>query len=241
MSKSVIIVGNGECVLQKKNGHKIDTFDYVVRMGDCKIKGYEEYVGTKTDMFRVVWKRHFFITEKHNSILFSNTDVSGFEDILLTEIKDCDNFYEVASIYDNDNFYGCLKDDIFAGSVASLTEQYVYKKRKSRVLHDMCLDIFLKNHPQIKNIFFYNIEQRYNIIKNFCRGSNRSLPSNGIYTIDHIINAMQNDNIYITGFDGFVTRYYWKDNETFFNRHNSAFEQLYIKNLIKTGKVKLLE
>jgi hypothetical protein len=238
LNKRVIIVGNGEGVLQKKNGHIIDSFDYVVRMGDCKIKGYEEYTGTRTDMLRVVWKRHFFISESNN-ITFYDTETSGFKDILFTEIKDCDNFYEITTT-PIDTFFNHLKDDIFAGSVTSLQKHFIYKKRKSRILHDMCLDIFLKYHPQVENIFFYEKKQRYCLAKQFCNNK-KIIPSNGIITIDYIINTMHNCDIYITGFDGFATGYYWKNTETFFCRHNSAYEQLFIKNLIKSGRIKILE
>jgi hypothetical protein len=45
--KNILVVGNAKSLLERENGHKIDTFDYVVRMGNCPLKGYEKYVGTK--------------------------------------------------------------------------------------------------------------------------------------------------------------------------------------------------
>ena len=47
----VIFVSNSPVVLNKKLGSKIDQFDIVIRCNDFEIDGYEEYVGTKTDIW----------------------------------------------------------------------------------------------------------------------------------------------------------------------------------------------
>jgi len=53
----IIIVGNGEAVLDKKNGALIDEFDTVVRLGRYVTDGFEEYVGSKTDIISTIyWK-----------------------------------------------------------------------------------------------------------------------------------------------------------------------------------------
>lgn len=49
-NKKVVIVCNGESVLQKKNGKLIDSFDRVIRLGKYTIKGYEDWVGSKDDI-----------------------------------------------------------------------------------------------------------------------------------------------------------------------------------------------
>lgn len=46
----IILIGNSPSVLSKKNGHIIDKFDIVVRLNDFKTNGYEQYVGSKTDI-----------------------------------------------------------------------------------------------------------------------------------------------------------------------------------------------
>lgn len=46
----VIIVGNAGSLLDKENGHLIDEFDVVIRFNDFRIRGYEKYCGTKTDI-----------------------------------------------------------------------------------------------------------------------------------------------------------------------------------------------
>ena len=57
MDHDLIVVGNGEDVLKKKNGSLIDSFNTVVRLGSYVTKGYEEYVGSKTDIISTIyWK-----------------------------------------------------------------------------------------------------------------------------------------------------------------------------------------
>ena len=44
-----IIIGNGPSVLKNPIGEKIDGFDIVVRIGRFQTKGFEKYVGSKTN------------------------------------------------------------------------------------------------------------------------------------------------------------------------------------------------
>jgi len=55
---SIIIIGNGTSVTDKKNGHKIDSFDTVLRFNSFKIQGYEEYTGIKTNIWFTVNSAH---------------------------------------------------------------------------------------------------------------------------------------------------------------------------------------
>jgi len=47
----MVVIGNGPSVLNKKRGKLIDDYDIVVRLNWPKMKGCEEYVGTKTDVY----------------------------------------------------------------------------------------------------------------------------------------------------------------------------------------------
>lgn len=53
--KDIILVGNGPSVMDQKIGHLVDEFKTVVRFNDFVITGYEQFVGTRTD----VWVRNF--------------------------------------------------------------------------------------------------------------------------------------------------------------------------------------
>jgi hypothetical protein len=48
-----VLVGNGGSLLRHNHGSLIDSYDRVVRLNRCKIKGYEQYVGTRTDLWLV--------------------------------------------------------------------------------------------------------------------------------------------------------------------------------------------
>ena len=46
-----IIVSNSPSILKKEYGEIIDGFDIVIRMNKCVTKGYERYIGSKTDIW----------------------------------------------------------------------------------------------------------------------------------------------------------------------------------------------
>lgn len=48
--KKIFIIGNGPSATQHKIGDIIDAADVVVRINDFKTSGFEEYVGTRTDI-----------------------------------------------------------------------------------------------------------------------------------------------------------------------------------------------
>ena len=66
----IVIVGNGEGVLDNKNGKKIDSFNTVVRLGRYVTDGYEDFVGTKTDIISTIyWKLNIDRLKKYKTIL----------------------------------------------------------------------------------------------------------------------------------------------------------------------------
>ena len=48
---SILIIANGQSILETKLGAKIDDFNNIARINNYKIGGYEEFVGTKTDIW----------------------------------------------------------------------------------------------------------------------------------------------------------------------------------------------
>jgi hypothetical protein len=66
MNNSAIIVGNGRGVLDKENGEIINGFDNVVRINQFRIKGYEKYVGTKTDFLVLNSQSFRFLYRPYN-------------------------------------------------------------------------------------------------------------------------------------------------------------------------------
>lgn len=46
----ILLIGNGCEVLSEQKGSVINTFDKVIRLGTYQLEGYENYVGSKTDI-----------------------------------------------------------------------------------------------------------------------------------------------------------------------------------------------
>jgi hypothetical protein len=224
----IIVIGNGSTVLCKENGHKIDSFDYVVRMGQCKMKGYEKYTGTRTDMFRVTWPKCF--CANNNTVAYMHTELTEFKDILFTDIYDYDNFMET------ENFFSRrIKRPPF------LYEMYSVKHNMVRYMHERCLQLFMSHHPYVKNVFYCNANNRAQLIKAICKDNIKIKPTNGILTLDFIINKFPREEIYVTGYDGMLTKHYFRDTETYTKCHNNINEHIYLKRLARVGKIKYLE
>ena len=51
MEKSIVIIANAPSVLGHKLGEKIDTYQTVARINNYQIKGFENSVGTRTDIW----------------------------------------------------------------------------------------------------------------------------------------------------------------------------------------------
>jgi len=51
ISKDIVLVGNGPSVLEKTMGKKIDSFPLVARFNVFHIRGFEKFVGTKTNVW----------------------------------------------------------------------------------------------------------------------------------------------------------------------------------------------
>lgn len=68
--RDIILVGNGSTMLERKMGLEIDAHDKVVRFNSFKIKGYEDYVGTKTNVWFTVNKAHINRVYDFDEVLF---------------------------------------------------------------------------------------------------------------------------------------------------------------------------
>ena len=65
-SKEIVLVGNGNVVLQNEMGNFIDSFDTVVRFNNFETTKYERFVGSKTD----VWSTRLCATIKPRTETF---------------------------------------------------------------------------------------------------------------------------------------------------------------------------
>ena len=65
-----VVVGNGECALNNRNGKFIDQCDRVVRVNTFTLSGYEEYVGSKVDIYCAKWHKITYRIHDHNEFWF---------------------------------------------------------------------------------------------------------------------------------------------------------------------------
>lgn len=233
--KKLIVIGNGNGILDKKNGSLIDSFDYVVRMGSCQVAGYEEYVGTRTDLYRSSWDRMFELIEgvlypiknniRSNNFLFLEPDYDVFSET----IADANNinlkklFYKKKFV--EHRFYNLLSCNI-----------------PQRILHDFFLRIINILYCS-NNIFYMTIKQRIDIFKklnNTIQFKEAFLPSGGLCTLLFVLETFKDYSIWITGFDGFQTKYYWRSTDVSFKVHSSLHENLFLKELTKNKIITVL-
>jgi len=51
MNNTILIIGNGSSILNQKLGEKINEFSNIARINNYQINGYEDYVGSKTNIW----------------------------------------------------------------------------------------------------------------------------------------------------------------------------------------------
>ena len=79
--KKVLVIGNGSSCLKKKIGDQIDNeFDIVIRLNDYVINGYEQYIGTRED----IWSTGA-------GIATNPRNVSNFKDVWISYPYVCNN------------------------------------------------------------------------------------------------------------------------------------------------------
>jgi len=250
--KSVIVVGNGSGVLQKENGHLIDKFDCVIRLGSCKVKGYEKYIGTKTDIYCTHVDKFFNIDKESTTLVDTKFRIYPLDflptNILFVE-NDPDIYREIMGIGD---VWGAEHIPNPSGAAGNIMLERMFKRTKyttgvvgkphynNRIVYDF-LKEYIVNTLFIKNILFYNKSQRAKVMALYNRHSQDgkiSYLSNGMFALDYVFSNIRNSGVCVTGFDGFVTRHYCNQvYENFFKAHNSYKEKILYKKLLKQGKI----
>ncbi|EAL0605553.1 TPA: glycosyltransferase family 29 protein [Campylobacter jejuni] len=88
-NKTICVVGNSPCELNKNRGHIIDSYDIVIRFNNYKIKGFEKDYGSKTN----VWA----ISPALETITIK--DLSQFDFIVSNDSSFYTSLFERSSIY----------------------------------------------------------------------------------------------------------------------------------------------
>ena len=68
--KKVIIVGNSPSILSEEYGSLIDSYDIVIRLNKCTTKGFEKYIGSKTDIWATTHQKYHnkFVPDDYKNI-----------------------------------------------------------------------------------------------------------------------------------------------------------------------------
>lgn len=184
--KRIVIVGNGKKALNSKKKEFIDSSSIVIRMNNFKIEGYEEYVGTKTDVYSCAPKYLKFIdttdewkstdTERRYFYLKLAADCEGkYTDEELAEMKKEYHRIYKATVIDTSK----LKEIFYLWTTdKSAVESYSF-------------------HDKIKVWDFDGFDPVY---------------STGLRTILYCLHHYKDHEIFITGFDYFLlSGWYWDD------------------------------
>ncbi len=87
MNKDIIIVGNGSSLLDGEFGKLIDSFKTVVRFNSFKIRGYEKHVGSKTDVWFTVNRKHISDIHKFKDVICHSWEPSEEKCKLFQDLK----------------------------------------------------------------------------------------------------------------------------------------------------------
>ena len=65
-----VVIGNGQCALNNRNGEFIDKCDRVVRVNTFTVDGYQGYVGCKLEVYCAKWHKIVYRIHDHNEFWF---------------------------------------------------------------------------------------------------------------------------------------------------------------------------
>jgi len=226
MSLKIIIIANGPNALDFKAGKLIDSFDIVIRMNCYQIEGYEEHIGSKTDVWVTTNDFDRFISEYDN--LLEKRKVNSFLENWTTDTKDVETFVEKHKIK-------C--DEIhFINMWIAFTIGHVFK---DNVLYEnnVCLETFdsgvMRSLPRGCKI---NINGARRTIR---LGDGRNL-STGMHTLVYAIYRWIGEDIYIHGFDFFKSgkEYFSTPENVWEMRHAAETEEIIVNKWVEAGIIK---
>jgi hypothetical protein len=246
--KKAIIVGSAGSLLDKENGHLIDTFDVVVRFNDFRILGYEKYCGSKTD----ITCQSANETLRHMIEKQSDPGHDWWRD---NDIP-YENYLDTVDTVWYANKREWVENGVTCDEIASI----------SNIVNFEFMDSLDAENPE--SPFYYVDEDR----------EYDASPSAGLAAMSYIIQASTGQGfngrpcrlnggeeapttephslagyrIFITGFDGFATAHYFKSSESplFMAKqkdtwgtkhqtfgHDAAHESKIVSDLVRSGMV----
>lgn len=226
----ICVVGNGVGAIARQNGSFIDSCDVVVRIKNFELKGFEEFVGSKTDVFSSKWFS-WFDRNTNEPLCFDFLDSVKTLMFMFPNEENSSKFHvkEYVNLYKNLQLTNELPAPLCTWSDHKsllikfnlIDKHIIYFSDKD--IEELCCDIL-----KIDKIdYVIANRQQPAIIEPTC----------GIRTIFKIIKEYPNDEIFLTGFDGFVTSWYWNPQHKINPSHHYLTERMYLNYLKKTKQV----
>lgn len=228
----ICIVGNGYGVTKNKNGNFIDNCDIVIRIKNFQISGFEENVGTKTDMYSSKWfswfdrktlqplKFDFINNVRGNMFMFPNEEIS------LSGVVYSEYTYLYTKLQLRNELVSPYKN--WEDHKTLLTYFGIEDKEliyfSPMDIEELCINILKLDRLEYKI-------QRKNLPDKIIE------PTCGIRTIYKILQLYKNDEIFITGFDCFMTSWYWEPTHKINKSHHYLSEYIYLNYLKKIKRV----
>ena len=223
--KKLVIVGNGGNSLNSKNGDFIDSCDIVIRVKSFITEGFEEYVGTKTDIWCTKWFSYLESSFK-NKINFNKTK-------LWIPILNPNVSYQDESINKINKYI--IKNNF-------RNREFEVDQHNELINQIGCDNVFLLKEDEFEEII--KILKITSDTIHTKSGINVFHPTTYLLSIFLSLKRFPNHNIHITGFDSFKNGYYWNLNEN--KKYSKSWphyydrEELYIKKLIYSNTINLI-
>lgn len=220
----MVIIGNGEKVLRTKKRDFVDESDTVIRLNNFRIKGYEDYVGTKIDIYSCFTKYLDYIG---TSDAVRHVRCKKALEYLLVDCAD-----RIATMTPEE--LEKQKADYFRLH----TFPYVDPNQLKAIWH-----LFVDHQTKVKTYPWNDklVINDYEFDFNY---------STGVRTILHALRYFEDHEIYITGFDNFFgSGWYWDDTpdktndkiartQKYSDGHPYLVERNLLKKLLKAGAIR---
>lgn len=213
----IIVIGNGKGVLKSKKRDFIDD-SIVIRINNFKINGYEDYVGTRTDIYSC--------NERYLDFIDTSTEFRE---------KFCEDYGRKTAKID----LSCFSKEEFEKLRVEYLRVYTYPTIESDKV-----EIWSLFHNDASQVQKYPFKDKIRVSDiEF-----DNIYSNGFRSILYALKHYPNHEVYVTGFDNFMSSgWYWDGNMNlatrfirtgnYTSRHPLLIERDKMKKLIKERRI----
>jgi len=224
---NILLIGNSSINKEKELGSKIDNeFDLVFRMNRYEVRGYEKWIGGRTD----VWILNRALTTQQARVRLAKKLVNEPQAVVSNNMGP---------------YFGQSVDIAFKD-----------RQSESDYLKKVMCITFLKGNSDFENLQHktkkicesFELVDTRNISKHLRKKWDEKMnkafykPPTGLLSIHYLIEKY--GKVYIHNFDNGKSKHYWGDKdricEPMSSKHDWSFDEVVIDELIEEGKVKYL-